>query len=334
MYEDKTVFDGHLPALHCRITIKTGNIMNRNDRKCTVCGDENSGIKSGDKLYCRQCASDLMARMKQQYYSGAQQNGWEIQELWEQLRETSNRDFSAELFDEEDEINGLPDEEREFSSYPSDAQILLRAFVREKLRGNLQNFLDFDFETLRGDERFGSKDSEHFDCDDTAIIRAVYVLLWRRVFPGLNAPGSIGTGKAYRGDTIHTFHTIFGRPNSEAPGHFFGIDRFAPIDDRLYERIRAFHRQSRTLGNYMVLPNIGLPVGRRILTLNTWRGTNRWHDYVDQFLLALEPCLDKGDRSDEILHRLVHERNALAFAEYMRPGGFAALANKLWDMQS
>ena len=210
-----------------------------------------------------------------------------------------------------------------------DARSLLQRFVREKLDGDINNFSGFDFESLKYDEFFGTSDPGNFDGDNTYIIRAVYVLLWSKLFPEMNDWRQIGTGKAYRGDTIHSFHTIFGKPDSENPGHFCGIDRFAPIDDLLYERIRQFHKKICTLGNFVVLPNFTVKSGKSFATLNTYRGTNHWRDYFDQFLLALEPCLVNGCNADETLYKLVHERNGYAFENYKNQEGFTRMIKAL-----
>lgn len=211
----------------------------------------------------------------------------------------------------------------------ADAKALVRAFIQEKLDGDLQKFKEFDIKTLKDDPVFGCTDPRYFDGDNTYIMRAVYVLLWSGVFPRMTDWREIDTGKYYRGDTIHTFYTIFGRSDPAQPGHFFGIDRFAPVDEALYERIRRFHNKVRTLGNFVVLPNCAVKTDAGFLTLNTYRGTNHWHDYFDRFLLALEPCLSCGDRSDETLYKLVHERNKYAFADYKGPGGFTRLVKAL-----
>ena len=138
----------------------------------------------------------------------------------------------------------------------------------------------------------------------------------------------IGTGKCYRGDTIHTFHTIFGRPDPEKPGHFYGIDQFLP-DDSLYDRIRSFHKKVCTLGNFVVLPNSAVKGEKSFVTLNTYRGTNHWRDYFDQFMLALEPCLVNNCNADETLYSLVHERNHYAWENYKNQAGFTRLVKAL-----
>ena len=306
---------------------KEENQMNKNH--CADCGDESADIKFKDRFYCKCCANFLMAKLKLQYYAGMKKLGWEIQDLWDQLRDPTDLwTGDAESFLEADEIRSYQHEDMALYYRSPDAQTMLRAFVREKLDGDIRNFKEFDFETLKYDELFGCINPQKFDCDNTYIIRAVYVLLWSKVFPDMTDWREIGTGKCYRGDTIHTFHTIFGRPNPEKPGHFYGIDQFSP-DNALYDRIRSFHKKICTLGNFVVLPNFTVKSGKSFATLNTYRGTNHWRDYFDQFLLALEPCLVNGCNADETLYKLVHERNGYAFENYKNQEGFTRMIKAL-----
>lgn len=303
--------------------------MLENAHKCADCGDENAGIKFQDRFYCKCCANFLMAKLKLRYYAGMKKLGWDIQELWDQLRDPTDLWVGdAESFLEADEICRHQREETALYYRSPDAQNMLQAFVKQKLDGDLRNFKDFDFETLKDDELFGCVNPANFDGDNTYIIRAVYVLLFNRVFPDLTDWREIGTGKSYRGDTIHTFHTIFGRTDPDNPGHFYGIDRFAPDDD-LYERIRRFHKKVCSLGNYVVLPNSAVKCDKGFVTLNTYRGTNDWHDYFDRFMLALEPCLSDKSAADKTLYRLIHERNDFALSNYKSRDGFTRLAKNL-----
>ena len=306
---------------------KEENQMNKNH--CADCGDENADIKFKDQFYCKCCANFLMAKLKLQYYAGMKKLGWEIQDLWDQLRDPTDLwTGDAESFLEADEIKIYQHEDMALYYRSPDARKLLRAFVREKLDGDIRNFKEFDFEMLKYDELFGCINPQKFDCDNTCIIRAVYVLLWSKVFPDMTDWREIGTGKCYRGDTIHTFHTIFGRPDPEKPGHFYGIDQFSP-DDALYDRIRKFYKKICTLGNFVVLPNFTVKSGKSFATLNTYRGTNYWRDYFDRFLLALEPCLVNGCNADKILYKLVHERNGYAFENYKNQEGFTRMIKAL-----
>ena len=65
------------------------------------------------------------------------------------------------------------------------ARHLLQDFIQEKLDGKLNNIRTFDIKTLRGDDKFGCP-GRYFDCDDTEIMRAIYVvcgLIFCRSFP-------------------------------------------------------------------------------------------------------------------------------------------------------
>ena len=62
------------------------------------------------------------------------------------------------------------------------ARQLLQDFIREKLNGTLENIRTFNIKTLRGDDKFGCP-GRYFDCDDTEIMRAIYVVLWGDALP-------------------------------------------------------------------------------------------------------------------------------------------------------
>lgn len=84
----------------------------------------------------------------------------------------------------------------------------IHAFVRERLEGNIQELINFDFSSLHGDSRYGCN-GRSFDCDDTNLMRGISFLLWGESFPDLTLY-EIGPGKKYRGDTLNTFNRVFG----------------------------------------------------------------------------------------------------------------------------
>ena len=79
----------------------------------------------------------------------------------------------------------------------------------ERLEGNIQELINFDFSSLRGDSRYGCN-GRSFDCDDTNLMRGISFLLWGGSFPDLTLY-EIGPGKKYRGDTLNTFNRVFGK---------------------------------------------------------------------------------------------------------------------------
>ena len=175
---------------------------------------------------------------------------------------------------------------------------LVQNFVNEVLYGDWEKLKTFDFQTLRTSEKYGSP-GRNFDCDDTELMRAVYVVLWGDFLPELNMD-NFGYRKQYRGDTINSFHTMFGRELTDAPGFFAGLEKYHPTDE-FREKVRSFGKICSNIGNYAVLPNCFAEQ----TTLNCYRGTNDWHDFFDRFLIELHKVLTAADEQDTILHKLV-----------------------------
>lgn len=197
---------------------------------------------------------------------------------------------------------------------------LIKSFVKERLAGNLGNWLNFDCFSLRDMAKYGCPERQ-FDCDDSELMRAVYVLLWAEEFPGLSF-GNLGTGKLYRGDTLNTFHTMFGREIPDRPGYFAGLEKYAPPDS-LREKVRIFRKRSARLGNFAVLPNLSVDGD----TLNTLRGCSCLHDYFDRFLQLVRNALTGKEYLEEF--RPLMEKNKDFFKHYSGAEGFQRWAETL-----
>ena len=74
-----------------------------------------------------------------------------------------------------------------------------------------------ELSSLENDEKYGQQPENDFDADDCQLSRAIYVVVWGDRMPYLNML-SIGRGRSYRGDTMNTFNTIFGREIEGKPG--------------------------------------------------------------------------------------------------------------------
>lgn len=194
------------------------------------------------------------------------------------------------------------------------AGLLVREFVDEMLSGDWDKFRTFDFKTLAESEKFGCQ-NRNFDCDDTNLMRAIYVVLWGDSLPFLTLD-NFGYQRQYRGDTINTFHTMFGREIPGRKGFFAGLEKYSPSEE-LREKVREFSTLCRNLGNYMVLPNYYAEQ----TTLNCYRGTNDWHDFFDRFLIELHKVLTGAEPQDPILRNLVRV-NGYCFRKFAGEAGF------------
>lgn len=196
---------------------------------------------------------------------------------------------------------------------------LVGSFVEKHLKGDFSALKKFDFTTLKGNKLFGC-DGRAFDSDDTNLARAIYVLLWGDKFPDLSL-SNIGTGKKYRGDTLNTFSTVFGRYSPDRHTCKGLLNNGSPEEVRLVAE--KFYSNSHTLGNLIVLPNIAETNASRARTLNTYRGTV-YKDYFDLFLIHLADCLDNRSAADRHLSALI-EQNGFFFSRLNDNGGLAYL---------
>lgn len=201
------------------------------------------------------------------------------------------------------------------------AKSLINSFVEEKLQGNLNELVHFDFAQLRSDKRYGACSGDSFDCDNTNLSKAIYLLVFEDVWSDLSS-SSLESG-LYRGDTIQSFNTTFGK--AVATKGFIGLNRFKP-DESLQRRVLRFYSLYHTIGNFMVLPNACV-AGH---TLNTFRGLYyQWKDYIDKFIGALHLLLTSPQSANnELFHQLIvaHKRD---FEPYYHQEGFELLMDKL-----
>lgn len=204
--------------------------------------------------------------------------------------------------------------------YDCEAKKLLRQFTAEKLDGKLEKLKDFDFLELKHSKVYGCP-GRGFDCDDTNLARAIYALVWGDSFKDLTFHNQ-GRGMPFRGDTMNSFHTMFGRELKNSPGLFAGVEKYAPTDI-FREQVKEFHRRYHSIGNFVVLPNFPIDNGD---TINLYRGTHpAWRDYFDRFLIHLGRCFCNAPEQDPVLRQLV-EKNDFFFHAFQGTGKLNRLA--------
>jgi hypothetical protein len=204
---------------------------------------------------------------------------------------------------------------------------LIKDFIHEYLHDNLDEIIDFRLYDLREDEKYGCPNRK-FDSDDTNLMRAIYCVLFSDAWQGL----TMDTLEDYtfRGDTMNTYNTMFGRPCNDSLHP--GLDKFSPSKE-LISKVEYFQNYvCGTIGNMCVLPNIGQKYNGEYETMNTYRGCHYiWHDFFDQFLVALESVLEKKEDADYPLQKHIM-LNEQAFRPYMNDDGITRLSQALlWE---
>lgn len=197
----------------------------------------------------------------------------------------------------------------------------IRRFSEKYLGGDLDNLLTFSMSKIFPDKEFGCRGESRFDCDDTEIIRSIYIVLFADVWPGLTTQSL--ADYTFRGETINTFNTMFGKPTNESKHP--RLDVLSPSAE-LSEKVVQFRTTFHYVGNFVVLPNIWF----NSTSINRYRGCHEeWHDFFDRFLVALEAVLT--DQSDVDIHlKELVEANRMPFLPYFGTVGFKKLITSLY----
>jgi len=164
---------------------------------------------------------------------------------------------------------------------------LVRRFIDEKLSGEIEELKTYCFADLKGIPPYGVCNGS-FDCDNTRLARAIFVLLWGgqgKVYEDMTME-NLGSGRKYRGDTMNSFRTVLG---SYENGRL--SDKILELGpgEALQKEIAAFFQTYHTIGNFTVLPNTC--VGGN--TLNMYRGKN-FGDFFDRFLVEYNNVLENN----------------------------------------
>jgi hypothetical protein len=194
---------------------------------------------------------------------------------------------------------------------------LVRDFISDYLDNDIAKFKDFDLSRLKESPKYGGEE-EKFECENSNLIKAVYLLLWGNSVPDLTSD-TLGKGKAYRGNAINSFRIMFGNPAIDNQMYFTGLENYNPSNE-LRSRVAHFYKYHRTLGNYIILPNKSC----NKKTITYFRCMNKWHDYFDRYLVAIQEILEEDKCEDEEFLEIVNKNNFF-FDWYKGPEGFKEL---------
>jgi len=176
---------------------------------------------------------------------------------------------------------------------------LIREFINsDYLQGDIENLKSFDFAKLEGVEKYDGCSKGNYDPDDSKLAKAIYYVIWKDKLPELNTIEDIGTGKNYRGDTINTFNTLFGKKIDS----FHRIEKYSNNEPLKKYVKEDFYKTYQTIGNFMLMPNRPLEKN----TINLYRGGfYGWRDYFDRFLYELNECLTNDAYDNPIFKNLI-----------------------------
>ena len=166
---------------------------------------------------------------------------------------------------------------------------IISNFIKEELNGDIDKFSEYDFAKLEGTAY--DKCRKDFDADNTLLCRCIMYLMFKDDLPELMY-SEIGTGKKYRGDTIHTIKKLFTKKERES-------NKICSDSD-----IKKYKKLHHTIGNFMLLPNSGKGTN----TLNCAR-SGRVKDVFPWFINDLDAFFTKKELVDHKIEYLIKENN-------------------------
>lgn len=172
---------------------------------------------------------------------------------------------------------------------------LIKEFINDTLENDIERLKTYCFKELKTVERKYRHlkiKNWNFDCDDTALARAIYCVVWGYVFNLKEDEIGPHTKSPYRGDTMNSFNTLFGK---EKKNGFAPKARTHGLDNKYMKQIKNFHKNYHTIGNFVLLPN----------NKNINGGRATFGDYFDLFLLEIMYIKDINEQKLKEEQKLV-----------------------------
>lgn len=191
---------------------------------------------------------------------------------------------------------------------------LAKDFIKDKLDGDVMQLTSFDFEELRGDEKYGDCGGYCFSPEKTRIVKAIMTLTFKNVWPEVSYDGF--DHYDYEVADVNTYTMLLGVPLGET---FKGLRNFRPSAE-LLDRAWAFRSLCHTIGNYTVWPG-GIAMCREKLRRN--------QRYIDTYLQVIHYELTSLKKSSSDLQTVIN-RKKKAFTPYRSDEGFAEMCKKMY----
>ena len=219
---------------------------------------------------------------------------------------------SKSLQESLDEHREKKEHERALKQTDEFAANVVKAFVRDKLNGDFDRLMTFDFGELRNDTKYGDCGGFAFAPEKTNIMKAIMALVFKDAWPEISYDGFDRYG--YEAFMINTYRMLLGFPLGD---NFKGLREFRPSAE-LLDRAWAFHHLSQTIGNFMVMPGGSALARERV---------RRDQRYIDTFLQAFLFAINNPKKGSLDLLGIMNGHKKI-FAPYRSEEGFTTLCRK------
>lgn len=149
---------------------------------------------------------------------------------------------------------------------------VIKAFIKQKLDGNINKLADFDFSTLEGDTTFGEKEGVCFSYYRNVIVQSIMSVAFGDLWPGLNM--FTIENYTYNVTPVNDMRYLFG--GNILDEYFMSMQKFCPSKEQHERAVKVSHLL-RTIGNLWILPK----------HIDNDKETYHYHGCTDLFLKAV-----------------------------------------------
>lgn len=190
------------------------------------------------------------------------------------------------------------------------AKALIQDFIKDKLDGDINKLVTFNFGTLREDEKYGNCNGFPYSVDKTNIVKSIMSVAFEDVWPELNQY-NIERYK-YLCNGINYTQYLFGANIMDK--FFKGMEQFNPTKEQHERAVRVYHL-TECIGNIWVLPG----------GIDKDKDTYHYHGYADLFLKGIYAAMTGNGKVQPDLKAALYKARKL-MKGYQGSDGFRQFA--------
>lgn len=184
----------------------------------------------------------------------------------------------------------------------------LRAFIDEKLDGDVRKLRDYDLYSLCDDSKFGDHDLSRAN-----IVKSVMALAFADAWPDLNVDSI--NHYTYRCSTMNHYQQLFG---ANILDQFFkGMEKFSPTPEQHQRAVRVAHL-IHSIGNIWVVPN---KLNDKE-SLDNYKDASKFKGYMDKYLQVIYGVFTEQKKMDMHMKGIFFKNRKL-MADYQGAEGFS-----------
>lgn len=167
--------------------------------------------------------------------------------------------------------------EAERLAYPyKEATEIVQTFINEKLNGDINQLLTYNFSELQSDEKYGDCRGYAFSVEGCEIVRAILTLIFGDVWPGYEFKGQ-HSKVIFRGCHLNSHQRLLG--SAILGEYFMGLQKMNPPADLESRANEYYAKYYNNIGNMVLMP-AGLDILKEEATIKGYM------DYLLEYLFS------------------------------------------------